>query len=160
MSKTDSKPAAAKTAGGKDSKAGSAKAGDSATGESTAASESTAGGDTASESKTADSAAGGGPSGGGGGRPISHFSSVSTPAYRSGWSEIFGQGKGAAKKSGTGRRKAAPLPEVVLEFDSLPADLQDALAAEARARLGRRKAGYERARKAGTVRWELVCRFD
>lgn len=150
MSKTDSKPAAAKTAGGKDSKAGSAKAGDSATGESTAA----------SESKTADSAAGGGPSGGGGGRPISHFSSVSTPAYRSGWSEIFGQGKGAAKKSGTGRRKAAPLPEVVLEFDSLPADLQDALAAEARARLGRRKAGYERARKAGTVRWELVCRFD
>lgn len=148
MSKTESKPA-------KDAKASTSS--EKTASESTSSDKS--GADAGGTSDTTGTSSGGG---GGGGRPISYFSSVSTPAYRDGWSAIFAKSDGAksAKRKAAPKRATKPLPEIALAFDELPADLQEALAAEVRSRLGRRKGQYDKARDRGTLRWSLTCRLD
>ena len=101
-----------------------------------------------------------------------YFSSVRTPAYRSGWDAIWGSrnGDGAADGGETPRRRATrraararkrrdPIT-LTLDLDSLPPSLRDGLVEIARAELRKSRVSYERRDRAGAVDWRITCRVD
>lgn len=79
------------------------------------------------------------------------FSNVRTPEYKSGWDEIWG------KKKKTRSRKPAGPVTVEVAFDELPDELREALAAAAKAKLGRVRGAYDRSARAGTAVWRIEC---
>ena len=110
-----------------------------------------------------------------------YFSSVRTPAYRSGWDAIWGGGNGEDGSGGgdgaggneARRRQSAPRGArvarvrkrrdpvtVTLDLDALPPRLKDGLVEIARAELRKSRVSYERRAKAGAVDWRIVCRVD
>ena len=101
-----------------------------------------------------------------------YFSSVRTPAYRSGWDAIWGgeNGDGAAEGEKTPRRRAPrraararkrrdPIT-LTLDLDALPPSLRKGLVEIARAELRKSRVSYERRDKAGAVDWRITCRVD
>lgn len=97
-------------------------------------------------------------------RPISYFSSVSTDEYRSGWDKIFSNkakskpsdranGKAAATRPATGRRRPAAPAVLELEPAELDAELRARLDAAFRRKAKERRIGYARRAK----RWRLQC---
>ena len=104
-----------------------------------------------------------------------YFSSVRTPAYRSGWDSIWGNGNGtngADEDEAPGQRRAARASRpakarkrrdpitVTLDLDALPPSLKDALVELARAELKKSRVSYERRDKAGAIDWRITCRAD
>jgi hypothetical protein len=93
-----------------------------------------------------------------------YFSSVRTPAYRSGWDDIWGKGNGKkpsrAKKAAKPRKKPDPIT-LTLDLDDLPAKLRNGLVDVARAELKKQsRLSYERREKAGAIDWRITCRID
>ena len=90
----------------------------------------------------------------GGSRPISHFSSVSTPEYRSGWAEIFGSKEKAAPK-----KKAKPkLPATLgISWEDLDADGQAALETIARKLAKKKRLNYDKLLDNGQIDWRISC---
>ena len=91
-----------------------------------------------------------------------YFSSVRSPAYRSGWDEIWGGGAHASRTTGRApkpRKKPRPIT-LALDLDDLPPPLKDGLIEIARAELKKSRVSYERREKAGAVDWRIVCRID
>ena len=101
-----------------------------------------------------------------------YFSSVRTPAYRSGWDSIWGSSTGAdaeegaeasrqstPKRAAKTRKRRAPIT-VTLALDDLPPPLKDALEERARAALKKSRISYERRNKAGAVNWRITCRVE
>ena len=68
------------------------------------------------------------------------------------------------KKKVATKRKAAPKStaprEVSLDFETLPVDLQVALASEARKQLKKSRINYDHRDKAGAVSWRIDCRVE
>lgn len=103
-----------------------------------------------------------------GGAEVGHygfFSNIKTPEYKSGWDDIWGKKKsGGAKMKSAARTKAPPKPKaprvVSFDFEDLPADLQDALAKEARAQLKKSRINYDNRDKAGAVTWRIDCTVE
>ena len=104
-----------------------------------------------------------------------YFSSVRTPAYRSGWDDIWGNGNGtngAGEDEAPGQRRAARASRpakarkrrdpitVTLDLDALPPSLKNALVELARAELKKSRVSYERRDKAGAIDWRITCRAD
>ena len=105
-----------------------------------------------------------------------YFSSVRTPAYRSGWDAIWGSTNGddagngeetprqrraarasqAAKKA---RKRRDPIT-VTLDLDTLPPALKDGLVEIASAELRKSRVSYARRDKAGAIDWRITCRVD
>ena len=93
-----------------------------------------------------------------------YFSSVRTPAYRSGWDDIWGKGNGkkrnTRKKAAKPRKKPEPIT-LTLDLDDLPAKLRNGLVDVARAELKKQsRLSYERREKAGAIDWRITCRID
>lgn len=103
-----------------------------------------------------------------GGAAVGHygyFSNIKTPEYKSGWDDIWGKKKsGGAKKKAAAKPRAASKPKaprvVSFDFEDLPADLQDALAREARAQLRKSRINYDNRDKAGAVTWRIDCTVE
>ncbi len=94
-----------------------------------------------------------------------YFSSVRTPAYRSGWDAIWGGNDGMAETPRAGRKKAKPRRRpapitLTLDLEDIPADVRDGLAAIAREQLKKSRVSYDRRDKAGAVDWRIECRID
>ena len=101
-----------------------------------------------------------------------YFSSVRTPAYRSGWDAIWGSRNGddaadggetprrrATRRAARARKRRDPIT-LTLDLDSLPPSLRDGLVEIARAELRKSRVSYERRDKAGAVDWRITCRVD
>ena len=106
-----------------------------------------------------------------------YFSSVRTPAYRSGWDEIWGSENGGdadngdetprqrraaaarASRPAKPRKRRDPIT-VTLDLDDLPPDLKDGLVEIASARLKKSRVSYARRDKAGAIDWRITCRVD
>jgi hypothetical protein len=102
-----------------------------------------------------------------GGAAVGHygyFSNIKTPEYKSGWDDIWGKKKSVGKKNAAAKPKAAPkskAPRVVsFDFEDLPADLQAALAKEARAQFKKARVNYDARDKAGAVTWRIDCTVE
>ena len=103
-----------------------------------------------------------------------YFSSVRTPAYRSGWDAIWGSENGDDADNGdeTPRQRAARASRpakarkrrdpitVTLNLDDLPPELKDGLVEIASARLKESRVSYARRDKAGAIDWRITCRVD
>ena len=106
-----------------------------------------------------------------------YFSSVRTPAYRSGWDAIWGSDNGDDASNGdetprqsrqrVTRARAPAKPRkrrdpitVTLDLDDLPPDLKDGLVEIASARLKESRVSYARRDKAGAIDWRITCRVD
>ena len=104
-----------------------------------------------------------------------YFSSVRTPAYRSGWDAIWGSDNGGAdngdetprqrRAAARASRPAKPRKRrdpitVTLDLDDLPPDLKDGLVEIASARLKESRVSYARRDKAGAIDWRITCRVD
>jgi len=87
-------------------------------------------------------------------RPISHFSSVTTPEYRSGWAEIFGPKEKAAPS-----KKAKPkLPaSLSISWDDLDTDGQAALETIARKLAKKKRLNYDKLEANGQIDWRISC---
>lgn len=125
--------------------------------------------DAAPASKTTDSGEGGKSARESiGGAEVGHygyFSNIKTPEYKSGWDDIWGKKEsGAKKKKAAAKPKAAPKPKaprvVSFDFEDLPADLQAALAKEARAQFKKARVNYDNRDKAGAVTWRIDCTVE
>jgi hypothetical protein len=92
-----------------------------------------------------------------------YFSNVKTPAYRSGWDNIWND-KNEAKKASSNKRAPArkkPGPiTVTFDIDEIPANLKEGLVALARAELKRRRVNYDRRDQTGSVNWRIECRIQ
>ena len=101
-----------------------------------------------------------------------YFSSVRTPAYRSGWDSIWGSQDGsngadgeaasrgrAPKRAAKARKRREPIT-LSLDLDALPPSLKDGLVEIARAELKKSRVSYERRDKAGAIDWRITCRVD
>ena len=104
-----------------------------------------------------------------------YFSSVRTPAYRSGWDAIWGSENGddadngdetprqrrtaRASRPAKARKRRHPIT-VTLNLDDLPPELQDGLVEIASARLKESRVSYARRDKAGAIDWRITCRVD
>ncbi len=94
-----------------------------------------------------------------------YFSSVRTPAYRSGWDAIYGQkqpGKRTrptvkASKQATKRATIKPPITVELDIDSLPEDLKRALENQVKIQLKPKRLNYDKKQSGGSVRWNISC---
>ena len=102
-----------------------------------------------------------------GGAAVGHygyFSNIKTPEYKSGWDDIWGNKKSGGSKKAAAKPKAAPkskAPRVVsFDFEDLPADLQAALAKEARAQFKKARVNYDARDKAGAVTWRIDCTVE
>ena len=91
-----------------------------------------------------------------------HFSNVKNDTYRNAWDEIWGKGdedtKPARKKKPAAKAKK-PASPITLAFDmeDLPAELRDALAEVARAKLKKSRVNYDKFEKVGSVDWRIEC---
>ncbi len=104
-----------------------------------------------------------------------YFSSVRTPAYRSGWDEIWGSRNGEngadedeaprqrraarARRPAKARKRRDPIT-VTLDLENLPPELKDALVEIASAELRKSRVSYARRDKAGAIDWRITCRVD
>ena len=107
-----------------------------------------------------------------------YFSSVRTPAYRSGWDAIWGSKNGDGAKNGAdedgtprqrrtarasrpakARKRRDPIT-VTLDLDTLPPALKDGLVEIASAELKKSRVSYARRDKAGAIDWRITCRAD
>ncbi len=102
-----------------------------------------------------------------------YFSSVRSPAYRSGWDAIWGNGKNgdeaadgaeaprprAAGRRSKPRKRRDPIT-VTLDLDALPPELKEGLVEIARAELKKSRVSYARRDKAGAIDWRITCRVD
>ena len=99
-----------------------------------------------------------------------YFSSVRTPAYRSGWDAIWGSDNGSddgeaaprphpTRRAAKTRRRRDPIT-VTLDLDDLPPALRDGLVEIARAELKKSRVSYARRDKVGAVDWRITCRVD
>ena len=104
-----------------------------------------------------------------------YFSSVRTPAYRSGWDEIWGSKNGddagngeeaprqrraaRASRPAKARKRRDPIT-VTLDLDTLPPALKDGLVEIASAELKKSRVSYARRDKAGAIDWRITCRVD
>ena len=104
-----------------------------------------------------------------------YFSSVRTPAYRSGWDEIWGSKNGEsgadedetprqrraarASRPAKARKRRDPIT-VTLDLDTLPPELKDGLVEIASAELKKSRVSYARRDKAGAIDWRITCRVD
>ena len=104
-----------------------------------------------------------------------YFSSVRTPAYRSGWDEIWGSENGRngededetprqrwtarASRPAKARKRRDPIT-VTLDLDALPPALKDGLVEIASAELKKSRVSYARRDKAGAIDWRITCRAD
>ncbi len=102
-----------------------------------------------------------------------YFSSVRSPAYRSGWDAIWGNGKNgdeaadgaeaprsrAAGRRSKPRKRRDPIT-VTLDLDALPPSLREGLVEIARAELKKSRVSYARRDKAGAIDWRITCRVD
>lgn len=93
----------------------------------------------------------------GGSRPISHFSSVSTPEYRSGWADIFGP-----KKKAVSSKKAKPkLPASLnVSWDDLDTSEQSALEDIARKLAQKKRLNYDKLQSNGQIYWRISCEIS
>jgi len=92
--------------------------------------------------------------GGAGAVHYGYFSNVKTPKYRSGWDDIWSN-ESEPKKKETVRAKE---PVVIsLAIDDLPADVQESLAAIARAKLKKSRINYDNRAKANAIAWRIDC---
>ena len=85
------------------------------------------------------------------------FSNVKTPQYRSGWDEIWSKGNKKQKEAPPAKARAKEPKVISLSFDELPGDIQDSLAAIARAKLKRSRIDYDSRAKTGAVTWRIDC---
>lgn len=100
------------------------------------------------------------PKASGGGRPISHFSSVSTPEYRSGWESIFGSKSDDDEDEKPRRTKKSREPvDLEIAFEDLDADIQAALAAVAAKMAKQKRLNYGKLERQDLVSWEITCRI-
>lgn len=100
------------------------------------------------------------PKASGGGRPISYFSSVSTPEYRSGWENIFGSNSDNGEPEEAKRGKKARQPvDLEIALEDLDADIQVALEAVAAKMAKRQRLKYDKLRDQNKVSWEITCRI-
>ena len=104
-----------------------------------------------------------------------YFSSVRTPAYRSGWDAIWGSQNGEngadedeaprrrraarASRPAKARKRRDPIT-VTLDLDTLPPELKDGLVELASAELKKSRVSYARRDKAGAIDWRITCRVD
>ena len=104
-----------------------------------------------------------------------YFSSVRTPAYRSGWDEIWGSRNGEngadedeaprqrraarASRPAKARKRRDPIT-VTLDLENLPPELKDGLVEIASAELRKSRVSYARRDKAGAIDWRITCRVD
>ena len=104
-----------------------------------------------------------------------YFSSVRTPAYRSGWDAIWGSQNGEngadedeaprqrraarASRPAKARKRRDPIT-VTLDLDTLPPELKDGLVEIASAELKKSRVSYARRDKAGAIDWRITCRVD
>ena len=104
-----------------------------------------------------------------------YFSSVRTPAYRSGWDSIWGSKNGddagngeetprqrraaRASRPAKARKRRQPIT-VTLDLDTLPPELKDGLVEIASAELKKSRVSYARRDKAGAIDWRITCRVD
>ena len=105
-----------------------------------------------------------------------YFSSVRTPAYRSGWDAIWGGENGddaadndaetprrrqaaRASRPAKARKRREPIT-VSLDLDRLPPEVKDGLVEIASAELRKSRVSYARRDKAGAIDWRITCRVD
>ena len=104
-----------------------------------------------------------------------YFSSVRTPAYRSGWDEIWGSRNGDGGTDGEepprrrsssrgaraakARKRRDPIT-VTLDLDDLPPSLKEGLVEIASSELKKSRVSYARRDKAGAIDWRITCRVD
>ena len=105
-----------------------------------------------------------------------YFSSVRTPAYRSGWDAIWGGENGddvadngdetprrqqaaRASRPAKARKRRQPIT-VSLDLDTLPPEIKDGLVEIASAELRKSRVSYARRDKAGAIDWRITCRVD
>ena len=90
------------------------------------------------------------------------FSSVRTPAYRSGWDDIWAKKdtrparkKGANSTSKTKSKTGAKPATVKLSISDLPDDLRDGLVEAARRKMRKSRSSYEKLDASGLVDWTI-----
>jgi hypothetical protein len=88
---------------------------------------------------------------------ISHFSSVSTPAYRSGWNSIFGDGKTTKKtKSKTGNGSIFP-DHLAIEDEDIDTDLRNILYKSFQRQARKQGISLSKIRKIVNIEYVLHC---
>ena len=96
-----------------------------------------------------------------------YFSSVRTPAYRSGWDAIYGQ-KETRKKDQVSvkpnkhikKRAKIKSPVIVeLDIDAIPEDLRLALEDEIKIQLKPRRLNYDKMKAGGVLQWKITCKI-
>lgn len=91
-------------------------------------------------------------------RPISYFSSVSTPEYRQGWAEIFGKKDAdAAPKAAVGKRGPALPVTLELDADALDADLRARLEDLFRRQAKKQRLNYDKLAATHRATWRIAC---
>jgi len=88
---------------------------------------------------------------------ISHFSSVSTPAYRSGWDAIFGGGKTAGKaRAKKGNGHAFP-DRLELDDEDIDAELRKALYKAFQRQARKQGVSLAEIKKTAVIEYSLTC---
>ena len=89
------------------------------------------------------------------------FSSVRSPAYRSGWDDIWGNDsdkprrKAPAKRRSNSNSKTAKPVAVALKIEDLPADIRDGLVEVARKKMRKSRSSYDELDSRGRVDWTI-----
>ncbi len=90
------------------------------------------------------------------------FSSVRTPAYRSGWDDIWAtkdarrpRNKGAKTTSKTKTKTGAKPATVTLNVSDLPDDVRDGLVEAARRKMRKSRSSYDKLDASGLVDWTI-----
>ena len=87
---------------------------------------------------------------------ISHFSSVSTPAYRDGWAAIFGN-KGINKKNGTKNSSISLPANFILEDEEVNQDIRKAINSAFQKKLKKQGISLATLKKKGNVSLRVEC---
>ncbi len=89
------------------------------------------------------------------------FSSVRSPAYRSGWDDIWGNDsdkprhKAPAKRRSNSNSKTPKPVAVALKIEDLPADIRDGLVEVARKKMRKSRSSYDELDSRGRVDWTI-----
>jgi hypothetical protein len=89
---------------------------------------------------------------------ISHFSSVSTPAYRSGWDNIFGN-KNSSKSSVT-KSEGTAHKEFVLNDDEIDKKLRQAIYEAFSSKAKDEGLELPKSREIGIIEYNIRCKFN
>jgi hypothetical protein len=88
---------------------------------------------------------------------ISHFSSVSTPEYRSGWDSIFGGGKDAKKTASNGLKNEKFPKKFVLKNTDINAELRYLLDETLKILAKKQGVSLNEIKKIGIVEYNINC---